>query len=138
MRIDIMTLFPESVGDMLCESILGRAEERGYIRIECHQIRDYTLNKQKQVDDYPYGGGRGAVMQAIPCTNAGSISATKPASGSIPSIFPPAAKLSVRPQPSAWPQTMTVWCWYAVTTRVSMSGLLRNAWTKKFPWATLC
>ena len=48
MRIDIMTLFPESVGDMLCESILGRAEERGYIRIECHQIRDYTLNKQKQ------------------------------------------------------------------------------------------
>ena len=66
MRIDIMTLFPESVGDMLCESILGRAEERGYIRIECHQIRDYTLNKQKQVDDYPYGGGRGAVMQADP------------------------------------------------------------------------
>ena len=47
MRIDIMTLFPESVGDMLCESILGRAEERGYIRIECHQIRDYTLNKSK-------------------------------------------------------------------------------------------
>ena len=61
-----MTLFPESVGDVLNESILGRAAERGYIRIECHQIRDYTLNKQKQVDDYPYGGGRGAVMQADP------------------------------------------------------------------------
>ena len=40
--------------------------DRGYIRIECHQIRDYTLNKQRQVDDYPYGGGRGAVMQADP------------------------------------------------------------------------
>ena len=66
MRIDIMTLFPESVGDLLNEAILGRAAERGYIRIECHQIRDYTLNKQKQVDDYPYGGGRGAVMQADP------------------------------------------------------------------------
>ncbi|MDF2838736.1 MAG: tRNA ((37)-N(1))-methyltransferase, partial [Evtepia sp.] len=65
-RIDIMTLFPDTVGDMLCESILGRAQERGYIRIECHQIRDYTLNKQKQVDDYPYGGGKGAVMQADP------------------------------------------------------------------------
>lgn len=65
-RIDIMTLFPESVGDVLCESILGRAQERDYLRIECHQIRDYTLNKQKQVDDYPYGGGRGAVMQADP------------------------------------------------------------------------
>ena len=60
-RIDIMTLFPDVVGDMLCESVLGRGQERGYIRIECHQIRDYTLNKQKQVDDYPYGGGRGAV-----------------------------------------------------------------------------
>lgn len=58
-RIDIMTLFPDVVGDMLCESILGRGQERGYIRIECHQIRDYTLNKQRQVDDYPYGGGRG-------------------------------------------------------------------------------
>jgi len=65
-RIDIMTLFPETVGDLLCESILGRAQERDIIRIECHQIRDYTLNKQKQVDDYPYGGGRGAVMQADP------------------------------------------------------------------------
>jgi len=61
-----MTLFPDTVGDMLCESILGRAQERGFIRIECHQIRDYTTNKQNQVDDYPYGGGRGCVMQAQP------------------------------------------------------------------------
>ena len=66
MRIDIMTLFPETVGDILSESILGRGQDRGYIRIECHQIRDYTLNKQKQVDDYPYGGGRGCVMLAQP------------------------------------------------------------------------
>ena len=66
MRIDIMTLFPETVGDMMNESILGRAQERGFIRIDAHQIRDYTVNKQKQVDDYPYGGGRGAVMQADP------------------------------------------------------------------------
>ncbi|MEG2420108.1 MAG: tRNA (guanosine(37)-N1)-methyltransferase TrmD [Oscillospiraceae bacterium] len=65
-QIDIMTLFPDTVGDVLSESILGRAQERDFIRIECHQIRDYTLNKQKQVDDYPYGGGRGAVMQADP------------------------------------------------------------------------
>ena len=66
MRIDIMTLFPEAVMAMLDSSILGRAAERGYIRIECHQIRDYTTNKQKQVDDYPYGGGRGCVMQVQP------------------------------------------------------------------------
>ena len=66
MRIDIMTLFPDVVGDMLCESILGRGQERGFIRIECHQIRDFTKNKQRQVDDYPYGGGRGCVMLAQP------------------------------------------------------------------------
>ena len=65
-QIDIMTLFDETVGDMMNESILGRAQERDIIRIEAHQIRDYTLNKQKQVDNYPYGGGRGAVMQADP------------------------------------------------------------------------
>ena len=64
--IDIMTLFPETVGDMMNESILGRAQERGFIRVDAHQIRDFTTNKQKQVDDYPYGGGRGAVMQADP------------------------------------------------------------------------
>lgn len=65
-RIDIMTLFDLTVGDMMNESILGRAQERDIIRIEAHQIRDYTLNKQKQVDDYPYGGGRGLVMNAQP------------------------------------------------------------------------
>ncbi len=65
-RIDILTLFDLTVGDVLSESILGRAQERDFLRIEAHQIRDYTLNKQKQVDDYPYGGGRGAVMQADP------------------------------------------------------------------------
>ncbi len=69
MRIDIMTLFDETVGDMMNESILGRAQERGYIKIEAHQIRDYTTNKQNQVDDYPYGGGRGALMQADPLYN---------------------------------------------------------------------
>ncbi|MCQ2428279.1 MAG: DUF2791 family P-loop domain-containing protein [Clostridia bacterium] len=66
MRIDILTLFPDALGDVLSESILGRAQERGFIRIEAHQIRDYTASKQNQVDDYPYGGGRGAIVQADP------------------------------------------------------------------------
>lgn len=65
-HIDIMTLFPDTVGDVLSESILGRAQERDILRIETHQIRDYTTNRQNQVDDYPYGGGRGAVLQADP------------------------------------------------------------------------
>ena len=66
MRIDILTLFPDSLTDVLADSILGRAQERGIVKIEAHQIRDYTANKQCQVDDYPYGGGRGAIMQADP------------------------------------------------------------------------
>ena len=70
MRIDILTLFPETLGDVLSDSILGRAQERGFIKIETHQIRDYTTNKQFQVDDYPYGGGRGAVMMADPLYRA--------------------------------------------------------------------
>lgn len=66
MRIDIMTLFPDTVGAVLHESIIGRAAKKGIVEINCHQIRDYTLNKQKQVDDYPYGGGFGCVMMAQP------------------------------------------------------------------------
>ena len=66
MKIDIMTLFPDAIDAMMGQSIMGRAQERGYIRITAHQIRDYTTNKQMQVDDYPYGGGRGAIMQADP------------------------------------------------------------------------
>ncbi|MBQ9393883.1 MAG: tRNA (guanosine(37)-N1)-methyltransferase TrmD [Oscillospiraceae bacterium] len=66
MRIDIMTLFPDAVEAMMGQSIIGRARERGFITIVTHQIREYTTNKQMQVDDYPYGGGRGAVMQADP------------------------------------------------------------------------
>ena len=66
MRFDIMTLFPEAVSPMLNASILGRAQKKGLIEIHTHQIRDYTANRQNQVDDYPYGGGRGAIMQGDP------------------------------------------------------------------------
>ena len=51
MRIDIMTLFPDAIHAMMDQSIIGRAQERGYITIATHQIRDYTTNKQLQVDD---------------------------------------------------------------------------------------
>ena len=66
MRIDVMTLFPETFDAIMKESIIGRAQERGFVDIRCHQIRDYTTNRQRQVDDYPYGGGRGALMTAQP------------------------------------------------------------------------
>jgi tRNA (guanine37-N1)-methyltransferase len=66
MRIDIMTLFPDCVESVLHSSILGRAIKRNAIEINAVQIRDYTNNKQMQVDDYPYGGGRGCIMMAQP------------------------------------------------------------------------
>ena len=69
MRFDIMTLFPASVDAMMQESILGRAQRKGLIEIHAHQIRDYTTNRQNQVDDYPYGGGRGAILQCDPLYN---------------------------------------------------------------------
>ena len=81
MRFDIMPLFPAAVSPMLNASILGRAQARGLLDIRCHQIRDYTENRQKQVDDYPYGGGWGQVMMAQPrksCLDAARADSTVP------------------------------------------------------------
>lgn len=70
MRFDIITLFPETVECVLNESIIGRAREKGIIDIRCIQLRDYAFNKHRKVDDYPYGGGFGMVMQAEPIYQA--------------------------------------------------------------------
>lgn len=66
MRIDIMTLFPEMCEAVLSESIIGRARERGCVDIRCVNIRDFTLDKHNRVDDAPYGGGMGMLMQTQP------------------------------------------------------------------------
>ena len=66
MRIDIATLFPEMCEAVLSESIVGRARKNGLVEVHCHNIRDYTLDKHNRVDDTPYGGGKGMVMQADP------------------------------------------------------------------------
>lgn len=70
MKFYILTLFPEMVENALNTSILGRAKDSGYISFEAVNIRDYTLDKHKKVDDYPYGGGAGMVMQAQPIYDA--------------------------------------------------------------------
>lgn len=70
MRIDILTLFPEMMEAALKTSIIGRAEDNGLLSINCVQIRDFAFNKHRQVDDYPYGGGQGMVMQAEPIFQA--------------------------------------------------------------------
>ena len=66
MRIDILTLFPEMCNAYLSESIIGRARKAGKVQIECVDIRDYTKDKHRRVDDTPYGGGMGMIMQVEP------------------------------------------------------------------------
>ncbi len=69
MKIDIMTLFPEMCESVLSESIIGRARKAGIVTVNCHNIRDFAGNKHNRVDDAPYGGGMGMVMQAEPIYN---------------------------------------------------------------------
>lgn len=66
MRFDIMTLFPDMVRSVLDESILGRAQKSGCIEIHTHQIREYSLDRHRRVDDTPYGGGKGMLMGPEP------------------------------------------------------------------------
>ena len=69
MRFDIMTLFPDLVSTVLGESIIGRAQKSGVIEVRTHNIRDYSEDKHRRVDDTPYGGGKGMLMMAPPIYN---------------------------------------------------------------------
>lgn len=69
MRFDIMTLFPDLVRGVLDESIIGRAQKSGAIAVHAHNIRDYSEDKHRRVDDTPYGGGMGMLMAAPPIYN---------------------------------------------------------------------
>ena len=66
MRFDVLTLFPEQINAVLGESIIGRAQKNGLISVNAHNIRDYTTNKHRKVDDTPYGGGKGMLMATQP------------------------------------------------------------------------
>lgn len=66
MKYYVMTLFPDMIRQGMNTSILGRAIEEGLLELEIRNIRDYTLDKHRKVDDYPYGGGAGMVMEAEP------------------------------------------------------------------------
>lgn len=66
MRIDIMTLFPDLINNVMRESIIGRAQDKGLVEICATNIRDYALDKHHKADDSPYGGGRGMVMLPEP------------------------------------------------------------------------
>ena len=66
MRFDIMTLFPEMVDRILSESIIGRAQKAGIVEVHTHNIRDFSTDRHRKVDDTPYGGGVGMVMSCQP------------------------------------------------------------------------
>jgi len=66
----VLTLFPEMIEGTMSHSIIGRAQKENKINIKAVDIRDFSTNKQKHVDDYPYGGGAGMVMQAQPIYDA--------------------------------------------------------------------
>jgi len=66
MRFDVLTIFPEIINDYCSKSILGKAQEKNLIKIISHNFRDYTLDKRNHVDDSPYGGGPGMVLQVQP------------------------------------------------------------------------
>ena len=70
MKFHILTLFPEMMEMVLKESIIGRAQQGNLIEVEAINIRDYAHNKHRHVDDYPYGGGAGMLMQAAPICEA--------------------------------------------------------------------
>ena len=70
MHYYVLTLFPEMITNACGESILGRASQKGLISVEAINIRDYSTNKHNRVDDYPYGGGAGMVMQPMPVYDA--------------------------------------------------------------------
>ena len=66
MRIDILTVVPELLESPLQHSIVGRAQQQGFLELHVHNIRDYATNKWRRVDDYPFGGQAGMVMQIEP------------------------------------------------------------------------
>ena len=66
MNFHVLTLFPEMIQQGMNTSIIGRAITGGYLSVETINIRDYAFNKHQKVDDYPYGGGAGMLMQAEP------------------------------------------------------------------------
>jgi tRNA (guanine37-N1)-methyltransferase len=70
MRIDVLTLFPEVMQPYVTASILGRAQAAGVVEIHTHQLRDYTLDSHRKVDDRPFGGGPGMVMSCQPVCDA--------------------------------------------------------------------
>ena len=99
MRIDIITVLPEMLEGFVHTSILARAQKKGLAEIHLHNLRDYTTDKHRRVDDYPFGGFAGMVMQCQPIDAC--ISALKAERDTMRSFSPrPTANSSTSPWPT--------------------------------------
>ena len=80
MRFDVLTLFPDMIRRNCGESVIGRGQEAGFLQVYAHNIRDYSEDKHRRVDDTPYGGGKGMLLSPVPvCACYDAVKALAPA-----------------------------------------------------------
>ena len=80
MRFDVLTLFPDMIRRNCGESVIGRGQEAGFLQVYAHNIRDYSEDKHRRVDDTPYGGGKGMLLSPVPvCACYDTVKALAPA-----------------------------------------------------------
>ncbi len=125
MNFHILTLFPDMVMQGLGTSIIGRAVNNGLLSIEAVNIRDYAFNKHQSVDDYPYGGGAGMLMQAEPVYQAYEAIAEKVKKNRVSCIFLHRERLFPRLWQKNW-QKKKNWCCSAGTMKESMNVFWRK------------
>ncbi len=137
MRFDILTLFPGMVQAVLGESIIGRAQASGLIELNYINIRDYANNRHNRVDDYPYGGGAGMVMQPMPVYRA--FESIKNETDAKPYVIymSPQGKCSTKRMRCAFLKK-TISCCCAATMRAWTNGFWKKLWTRSFQPGTMC
>ena len=132
MRFDILTLFPGMFPPVLSDSIIGRAADQGILQLNYVNIRDYTTDKHGRVDDYPYGGGAGMLMQAEPVVRAFRAVTAGLDHRPLCIYLSPKGRCSVSRPLSGWRQIFpTLFCFAA-----TMKGLTSGRWKKL--WITSC
>jgi tRNA (guanine37-N1)-methyltransferase len=102
MEFDVLTLFPAMFTGPLEASILGRAREKGLVRVDVHQIRDYARDKHRTTDDLPYGGGPGMVMKPEPLFAAWEAARARSAAGARTILLSPQGRPLRQPMLEAW------------------------------------